>query len=160
MYWEKDGQKGEIGKDKIYELLNRREILDFDCGLLCSAACCRPDGCYDEAVINEDYLLENDDEEMGIFLENLGAASYETVRPAYYDITLQGKRLRDSESEKMLDYIYGHIECEYGFMFRGAGIDGTFRSLIADNKETVSTLDAVREAVSAAIAKTMEYYDS
>ncbi|MBR5048572.1 MAG: hypothetical protein IKX74_02845 [Erysipelotrichaceae bacterium] len=58
----------KVDYQKIYELLNRREILDFDCGLLCSAACCRPDGCYDEAVINEDYLLENDDEEMGIFL--------------------------------------------------------------------------------------------
>lgn len=99
-------------------------------------------------------------EDTGIFLENFGASSYETVRPAYYDVTLQGKRLRDNESEKMLDYIYGHIQCEYGFMFRWAGIDGTFKSMIADNKETVSTFDSVRSAVEGAIAKTMEYYES
>lgn len=53
---------------KIYEILDRHEILDFDCGLLCSAACCRPDGCYDEAVINDEYLSEDAGEEMGIFL--------------------------------------------------------------------------------------------
>ncbi|MCR5067678.1 MAG: hypothetical protein K6A14_06425 [Erysipelotrichaceae bacterium] len=53
---------------RIYELLNRHEILDYDCGQLCSAACCRPDGCYDEEVINEDYLIDDADGEMGIFL--------------------------------------------------------------------------------------------
>ncbi|MBQ6654525.1 MAG: hypothetical protein IJM79_03265 [Erysipelotrichaceae bacterium] len=58
----------KIDYRKIYELLNRHEILDYDCGQLCSAACCRPDGCYDEDVINEDYLIDDPDGEMGIFL--------------------------------------------------------------------------------------------
>ena len=52
----------------IYWLLNRHEILDYDCGQLCSAACCRPDGCYDEEIINEDYLSGQPEGEMGIFL--------------------------------------------------------------------------------------------
>ncbi len=58
----------DMDYQQIYEMMNRHELLDVDCGLLCSAACCRPDGCYDEAVINEDYLKTDLDDEMGIFL--------------------------------------------------------------------------------------------
>lgn len=41
----------------------------------------------------------------GIILEALAAESKYTLRSAYYDITLEGKSLRDTESEAMLDLI-------------------------------------------------------
>ncbi len=48
-----------------------------------------------------------DIERTGIILEALAAKSQYTVLPVYYDIVLKGKYIRDNESEKMLDIIFG-----------------------------------------------------
>ena len=47
-----------------------------------------------------------DPERTGIILEALTAESYYTLRPAYYDVSLHTKFLRDDESGEMLDLIF------------------------------------------------------
>ena len=91
-------------------------------------------------------------------LENMASMSYETVLPAYYEITLQGKRLRDSESEEMLDILLSNVECELGYVYKWGNINTTYASLIENNKEIASTIDSVRDKVDAGITETLEAY--
>ena len=58
-------------------------------------------------------------EKVGAVAEYLGAISKKTVIPAFYDILLNGKVIRDDESREMLDIIYGSITCDFGFTFSG-----------------------------------------
>ena len=50
----------------------------------------------------------SDLERTGIILEALARESSDTVIPAYYDVTLKNKLLRDDDSVKMLDIIFGN----------------------------------------------------
>jgi ABC-type glycerol-3-phosphate transport system substrate-binding protein len=47
-----------------------------------------------------------DREEIGVFLEAFAYYGYTDVRPAFYDLLLQGKLVRDEASGEMLDYIF------------------------------------------------------
>ena len=54
----------------------------------------------------------------GIVLEYLAAKGQEIVRPAYYDITLNGKSVRDEESSEMLDIIFASRVYDIGAYYK------------------------------------------
>ena len=56
-------------------------------------------------------------EKVGAVVEFFGAISHEIVRPAYFDILLNGKLARDEESREMLDIIYGDSLYDFGLNF-------------------------------------------
>ncbi|MCL1794833.1 MAG: hypothetical protein FWG34_13305 [Oscillospiraceae bacterium] len=56
-------------------------------------------------------------EKVGAVAEYLGAKSSEIVLPAYFDILLNGKVIRDDESRDMLDIIYGDSIYDFGLNF-------------------------------------------
>lgn len=62
----------------------------------------------------------------GIVLEYLAAKGQEIIRPAYYDITLNGKSVRDSESSAMLDIIFASRVYDVGAYYK----IGTYNSLL------------------------------
>ena len=54
----------------------------------------------------------------GIVLEYLAAKGQEIVRPAYYDITLNGKSVRDEDSSDMLDIIFASRVYDIGAYYK------------------------------------------
>ncbi len=62
----------------------------------------------------------------GEILEAMAAYSKYTLTPAYYEITLKGKSLRDEESEAMLDLIFATRLYDLGAVFNW----GSLRSLL------------------------------
>ena len=57
----------------------------------------------------------------GMILEALSAESKYTLRPAYYELSLQGRYLRDNESEEMLDIILANTAHDIGYVFNFGG---------------------------------------
>ncbi|MBR4961421.1 MAG: hypothetical protein IKY52_11025 [Clostridia bacterium] len=62
-------------------------------------------------------LTASEPERTGIIIEALSAESLYTLTPAYYDITLQGKAVRDEESAAMLDMIFASRIFDLGNMY-------------------------------------------
>ena len=58
-----------------------------------------------------------DPDRTGAILETMAQLSYELIRPAYYEKTLNGKYRRDDESEEMLNIIFDGITYEPGITF-------------------------------------------
>ena len=56
-------------------------------------------------------------ERTGIITEALAAYSYKYVTPAYYDVALGTKYLRDDESIEMMNLIYDGIVYDFGYIF-------------------------------------------
>lgn len=76
-----------------------------------------------------------DIERTGAVLEALAVESLYTVHPGFYEMSLQGKVLRDNDSSAMLDIIFGTKSFDVGFMFDLGG----FRSVLSDLVTSRST---------------------
>ncbi|MCL2160145.1 MAG: extracellular solute-binding protein [Oscillospiraceae bacterium] len=61
---------------------------------------------------------QQDPERTGAILEALAAESTNTLKPAYYDIALKGKLIRDEESEEMLDLIFDSKMYDLGWLYK------------------------------------------
>ena len=62
--------------------------------------------------------MSKDPTRSGIVLEYLAAKGQEIVRPAYYDIALNGKSVRDEESSAMLDIIFASRVYDIGAYYK------------------------------------------
>ena len=60
----------------------------------------------------------------GMILEALSAESRYTLRPAYYEISLRGRYVRDYESEEMLDIILANTAHDIGYVFNFGNFAG------------------------------------
>lgn len=89
----------------------------------------------------------------GTVIENLSAYGYKTVRPAYYDVVLHGKTVRDEESREMLDIIFANIEGEMAYIYNWGGYADTLKSVLSGKGDIVSKLEAKKTAVESAIEK-------
>ncbi len=75
-----------------------------------------------------------DVEMTGSVLEAMACESMYTVTPAYYDITLEGKQLRDDESAEMLDLILGSRVFDLGQFYQVGGYNEEIMNLFRNNK--------------------------
>ena len=57
----------------------------------------------------------------GAVIEALAAESLYTLKPAFYDISLKGKMVRDEESEEMLDLIFDSKIYDLGWLYQIGG---------------------------------------
>ncbi len=73
-------------------------------------------------------LVVEDIEMTGIVLEDMACESMYIITPAYYDISLQGKLLRDDESSEMLDIILSTRLYDVGASYQ----IGTYNERIMD----------------------------
>jgi len=64
---------------------------------------------------------QEDASRTGAVLEALAAESKYTLRPAFYDISLKGKMVRDEESEEMLDLIFDSKIYDLGWLYQIGG---------------------------------------
>ena len=74
-------------------------------------------------------ITNSDTSRTGAVLELLAAKSAEVVTPAFYDKTLTGKSIRDSESGEMLDIIFENKVYDIGFLFGWGGLNSQMMQL-------------------------------
>ncbi|MDD4772779.1 MAG: extracellular solute-binding protein [Eubacteriales bacterium] len=67
-------------------------------------------------------MTASDTERTGIILESMAGISKYTLTPAFYEITLIGKIIRDDESQTMLDIILGSRSYDLGNIFDWGGM--------------------------------------
>lgn len=89
-----------------------------------------------------------DPEFSGMMLEVLAAQSVSTVSPAFYDVCLEGKSVRDNESAAILDIIFANKIFDYGLVADVAGFKTMMKSLESkDSTDVASTFTtAVKKA--------------
>ena len=101
--------------------------------------------------------ITSDLERTGMILEALTAESYYTLRPAYYDISLKSKLMRDDESGEMLDLIFNNRCYDLGHVYNWGGIFDMFGT-ITQQKSTnfVSAYEKLLPRVETAMQKTID----
>ena len=87
-------------------------------------------------------------------IEALSCESMYTVTPAYYEVTLKGKILRDEESTKMLDYVLANPVFELAYMWNWGGVYGSLQNVTTANNTNVASMLKSLETTS---AKAVEY---
>lgn len=70
-----------------------------------------------------------DPERTGMILEALTAESYYTLRPAYYELSLKTKFMRDNESGEMLDLIFSTRCYDLGHVYNWGGVFDMFYNM-------------------------------
>jgi len=105
-------------------------------------------------------LTVKEPDKVAFAVEALSALSRESVIPAYYEVAIAVKYLRDDMSFKMLDIIIEnkitdilHVVYDWG------GFDTTFKNYAADGKtDLVSLFEQNESKINSAIEKTIETY--
>lgn len=100
-----------------------------------------------------------DTEMTGVVIENLSAESYRTVRPVYFDKTLDFKYATDERSLNMLDTIFENGNFDLTVVFGWGKVSSKVIDLVTTGSEAyVSGITAVDKAVREDIEKTVEKY--
>jgi len=101
-----------------------------------------------------------DVERTGMILEALTAESYYTLRPAYYDISLKSKLMRDDESGEMLDLIFATRCYDLGQVYNWGGVFDMFADL-AYKKSTdfISAYEKIMPRVEKDMQKALNNFD-
>jgi hypothetical protein len=90
-------------------------------------------------------ITNNDLTNTGKILEDMAHQSSLFVKPAYYDITLTQKSIRDEDSAEMLDIIHSNISLDLALVMRdyGINVDGFMRGAATEhNTAIVSEFEA------------------
>lgn len=81
-------------------------------------------------------LLCDDPDRSGILLEALNYESYKLLRPAYFEIVLYNKCLRDDQSVEILTMRHNSKKCDFAFNFSSSGIGNILTSLVEQKKSS------------------------
>lgn len=90
-------------------------------------------------------VTASDIELVGMVLEDAAYMSMLTIKPAYVDVLLQGKFLRDDESLATLEIMFDSYYSDIGFMTGGSGIEilSNLREIVSGNStKYVSTIES------------------
>ncbi|MBR4895772.1 MAG: hypothetical protein IKZ41_05035, partial [Clostridia bacterium] len=94
-------------------------------------------------------------DESGFLLEALAAKSREILRPAYYEVALSMKYLRDRESVEMLDLVIDNraYELEHAFSF---GASSAVEQIVLNGTDPASALAKQNKMIQKMIDKAVE----
>jgi hypothetical protein len=81
----------------------------------------------------------------GAVLEAMAAESMYTLKPAYYDIALKGKYVRDEDSEEMLDLIFDSKIYDLGWLYQIGGYNEEIMNLFRNRKTDFISMYEKRE---------------
>jgi len=99
-------------------------------------------------------------ERTGMILEDLSAESRYTLRPAYYELNLAGKFMRDDESRDMLDLILANTAYDIGYIYNFGNFAMT---MVYDGKDKkaqqASQFEKMEAKMQKDIVKTIEAYE-
>ena len=82
--------------------------------------------------------------------------STETLSPAFYDICLNGKFIRDEESSEMLDIIFNSFIIDNANFFGWGGLYDSINSALTSGKPVASTIEKATEKTEKAIQKSID----
>ena len=97
-------------------------------------------------------------DDSAFFLEAMSAESMNTLTPAFYDICLNGKYLRDEESSEMLDIILESYVVEFSDIF-GLSIYGGLGNVTLKDIDVVSFFAASMEKSQTELGNLMEKFN-
>jgi hypothetical protein len=83
---------------------------------------------------------QEDQSRTGAILEALAAESMYTLLPAYYDIALKGKLVRDEESEEMLDLIFGSKVFDLGWIYQIGNYNEEIMNQLRNNRRDFTSM--------------------
>ena len=95
-------------------------------------------------------------ERTGTVIEVMNALSYETVLPAYIEVVLGEKYMRDDVSKATMEMMLGTAECELAYVYQWAGYHNTYLNGLSTDTAMASAIDGQIAAVEAAINSFME----
>jgi len=73
-------------------------------------------------------------------LEALAAESMNTLKPAYYDLSLKGKYVRDEESEEMLDLIFQSRIYDLGWLYLIGDYGGNMLDMLRNYRSDFTSM--------------------
>ena len=78
----------------------------------------------------------------GAILEDAAYQSYQSIRPAYYDVTLQGKLARNEDTVEMLNIMLANLNPDLSVPMKGAGltIDTDMRSIYTNDMDQYTSV--------------------
>ncbi|MBQ9079909.1 MAG: extracellular solute-binding protein [Clostridia bacterium] len=87
--------------------------------------------------------VNQDLDKTGIILEDMAYESYKLIRPAFFDVMLDGKVAKDVESTEMLDYLYENVYVCVLQAMSSVGLDAdTVMRTFITNKTGSSTMSS------------------
>ena len=100
-----------------------------------------------------------DQERTGMILEALTAESYYTLRPAYYELSLKTKFMRDDESGEMLDLIFSTRCYDLGHVYNWGGVFDMFSNMPQQKKTNlVSEYEKILPKMEADMQKAIDNF--
>ncbi len=103
-------------------------------------------------------LCADNPERTGIILEAMAAESRYTLIPAYYDVMLTQKYVRDDDSANMLDIVFSSRVYDIGDIFGFGGLGETILRIVSSNKTMPADLASVLAKKETAINKDIEKF--
>ena len=91
-------------------------------------------------------LTSVDPTRTGVILEAMAEISKYTLSPAYYDVALKGKFIRDDESAEMLDLILAHRAYDLGMIFNWGSLFSTITGLATAQSPDFASAYAKQES--------------
>jgi hypothetical protein len=89
-------------------------------------------------------VLPDEVEDVAIVLNLLGAEAKNYITPAYVETTLKGQRLRDDDSEEMLDIILNNIGCDVGHIYDFAHLGINLLHKVNEGANFTTTYDSYK----------------
>lgn len=81
-------------------------------------------------------LVITDSELVGAIAEDMSYYSYKYLRPAFFDIVLQNKAVRDEDSYKVLQIMHENKTFDFGFNFDSTGLAYSILNNVVINKKS------------------------
>ena len=97
-----------------------------------------------------------DPEMASIIIEDMNYESRDTVRHAYFDITITNKTIRDEESAEMLDLIFSTRIYDLGFIFNWGNMGYLLESVYPDAGTFISKYEKAEPKAIIAMQKTLD----
>ena len=103
-------------------------------------------------------ITNTNSEDTALLLEALSAESVETLTPAFYDVCLIGKHVRDNESADMLDIIFSSYVVDYANLFQ-LSVANSLNEALLGLRDVASTVQSSLEMTQARLDEINETYN-
>ncbi len=101
-------------------------------------------------------ITNTESEKIGFVLEAMAADSKNNLTPAYFEVCLTDKYVRDSDSAEMLSLVMESAVLDLGEVYQWGGIAGTVSNAINEGSSIASTIAAKEKVISKNIKKTVD----